>query len=155
MNSKILLIDEDPSVASALTGVLESEGFDVVHEPTTDEALAAFRLHGDFALVLLDVSASDEDGWNAFDRLSRLDPLVPIFVLTAESHQQAQADAAGVDALMEKPPHIPRMLETIRCLLSGRRTFRPQRTAVASADRPGAELLPITRFARHRLHVLP
>ena len=55
MKTKLLLVDDDPSVVSALSAVLRSEGYDVIPAVNGHEAIQGFYKHPDIAIVLLDI----------------------------------------------------------------------------------------------------
>jgi CheY-like chemotaxis protein len=113
---EILVVDDDPSVRSMLKRVLAGEGYRVRFAANGETALQV----ADAAppdLVLLDVKLSEESGWDIFGRLTRKWPLLPVVVITARPNQLFTALAAGVAALLEKPLHIPKMLQTISRLL--------------------------------------
>jgi DNA-binding response OmpR family regulator len=113
---QILVVDDDPSVRTMLKRVLVGEGYRVRSAADGATALQV----ADTAppdLVLLDVKLSKENGWDVFRRLTRKWPLLPVVVITARPNQLFTALAAGVGALVEKPLHIPKMLQTISRLL--------------------------------------
>lgn len=114
---RILLVEDDSAVHSALTEVLENEGFEVVHAASGAEAMDAARILDDIDLVILDLSLGDANGWDVFAALSARDPIIPIIIITAQPDQREIADAAGVGALLEKPLDIPRLLRVVGRLL--------------------------------------
>jgi len=57
-------------------------------------------------------------GWDTYERLTSIDPLLPVIVITARPDAYPMAKAAGVAALMQKPLDIPLLLEAIRDLLA-------------------------------------
>lgn len=118
VKTKILLVDDDSSILAALTGVLKSEGYDVRHAFNGQEALVAFRTLPDIGLVLLDLNMPVKGGWDTFEQLTAINPLLPIIIITARPDQQSLAETAGVAALMEKPLEIPLLLETMQKLLA-------------------------------------
>ncbi len=118
MKTKVLLVDDDPSVVAALTGVLRSEGYDVIQAFDGLAALQHFHTVGGADIVLLDLNMPVKGGWDAFEQLTAINPLVPIIVITARPDQQSLAAAAGAAALMEKPLDIPLLLETMQKLLA-------------------------------------
>ena len=118
MRTKVLLVDDDPSVVAALTGVLRSEGYDVIQAFDGLAALQHFHTVGGAAIVLLDLNMPVKGGWDTFEQLTAINPLLPIIVITARPDQYALADATGVAALMGKPIEIPLLLETMRQLLT-------------------------------------
>lgn len=118
MKTKILLVDDDSSILAALTGVLKSEGYDVRHAVNGHDALVAFHTLPDIGLVLLDLNMPVKGGWDTFERLTAINPLLPIIIITARPDQQSLAVEAGAAALMEKPLEIPVLLETMQKLLA-------------------------------------
>jgi two-component system response regulator HydG len=118
MKTKILLVDDDVSVVAALGGVLRSEGYEVLQAFDGHEALEHFRTAGGADLALLDLNMPVKGGWDTFEQLTSINPLLPIIVITARPGQYPLALAAGVAALMEKPLEIPLLIETVRNLLA-------------------------------------
>ncbi len=118
MKTKVLLVDDDSSVVAALTGVLRSEGYDVIVAFDGHAALQHFHIVGGAAIVLLDLNMPVKDGWDTFEQLTAINPLLPIIVITARPDQYSLAAAAGVAALLEKPLEIPLLLATMRKLLA-------------------------------------
>jgi putative two-component system response regulator len=115
--SRILLADDDRSVLDALGAVLESEGFEVIRAANGHEAVEKFREHRT-DLVLLDLNMPVKGGWDTFEQLTSINPLLPVIVITARPDAYPAAMAAGVAALMEKPLDIPVLLEAMRDLLA-------------------------------------
>lgn len=116
MKAKILLADDDEEVLAALSGALESEGYEVIVAKDGREAIEHFHEeHIDIAL--LDLSMPVKGGWETFERLTTIHPLLPVIVITARPDQYPLAVAAGVGALMEKPLHLPLLLQAIEELL--------------------------------------
>ena len=52
-----------------------------------------------------------------FEKLASENPLLPIILITARPGQGFTAMAAGIGALLEKPPDLPRLFLTIQDLL--------------------------------------
>jgi CheY-like chemotaxis protein len=114
---RVLLADDDPSVREALGGLLESEGFEVTAAADGHQAVTKFYEHR-ADLVLLDLNMPVKGGWDTFERLTSIDPLLPVIVITARPDAQATAKAAGAAALMQKPLDIPLLLEAMRYFLA-------------------------------------
>ena len=117
MKTKVLLVDDDPRICAALAGALVSEDFDVVFVESGDEAIEALR-DGLFDIVLMDLRMPGKSGWETFAQLTWSRPLLPVIIITALPYQHEAAKDAGVGALLEKPLHIPVLLETMRRLLA-------------------------------------
>jgi DNA-binding response OmpR family regulator len=128
----ILLADDDPGVRESLAAVLKSDGHAVL--PARDGAEAIQLAAGNpVDLVLLDLNMPVKNGWDAFERLTAMNPLVPIIILTARPNQLFTALGAGVGALVEKPPDIPRLLQTVHALLAESAEVRLARMAGRSS----------------------
>ena len=127
---KILLADDDAAIRETLGQVLTAEQYEVIFAATGREAAAKFI--SDLPdLVLLDLNMPDRDGWDAFDLIYQTHPTVPVIVITALSGQYRRAEDLGVDALMEKPLDMPRLLEAIRNYLA-----EPEAERVRRLTRP-------------------
>jgi CheY-like chemotaxis protein len=116
MKAKILLADDDEEVLAALDAVLEWEGYEVIVAKNGREAIEHFH-EGHADIALLDLNMPVKGGWETFERLTTIHPLLPVIVITARPDQYPLAVAAGVGALMEKPLDLPLLLRAIEDLL--------------------------------------
>lgn len=110
MNLKILIADDDYDNRTILTQALEAAGFIVVQAVNGQEAVES-ALKDPPALIFLDLSMPQMNGWEAAKRLRQLPQTagVPIFAFTAHALQgdETKAKAAGCDQFVTKPC-IPR-----------------------------------------------
>ncbi len=118
MKTKVLLVDDDPSVVAALSGVLRGEGYDVIQAFDGHEAIEHFHSIAGADIVLLDLNLPRKSGWDIFERLTTINPLMPVIIITARPDQHPIALAAGAAGLMEKPLEIRLLLATMRRLLA-------------------------------------
>src|SRR5438105_7664472 len=81
MDEQLLIVEDDPKIASLLADYLRSSGFRTVHESRGDRVEDAVR-NGRFALVLLDLSLPGLDGIEVCKRLRTFSD-VPIVMITA------------------------------------------------------------------------
>ncbi len=128
MKRNILLADDEASVRKLVARVLESADYGVVTAANGQEALAKYRARRP-CLVVLDLKMPDQDGWQTFEEMRRVDPQVPVVVITAWPNQAEQAARRGMDALLEKPLDMQLLLETIRELFEEPPQSRHQRLA--------------------------
>lgn len=101
----ILVVDDDTSVLDGLREFLQEEGFRVRTAGSGDHALGLFKVELP-DLVVLDIQlewGTFKSGWECFERLTALNPTVPIIIITGRSDQVPFARAAGAGAIMEKP----------------------------------------------------
>ncbi|MEU9719793.1 response regulator transcription factor [Streptomyces sp. NPDC047976] len=121
--TRILLVEDDPDLATALRALLGRAGYEVRHAADGREALR--RLFADRPdLMVLDIGLPELDGWQVLERTRDLTDL-PVLLLTARG---AEADRvrglrAGADDYLPKPFGQEELLARIEALL--RRAGRP------------------------------
>jgi two-component system, OmpR family, KDP operon response regulator KdpE len=128
MKRKVLVVDDESSIREALSKVLCTEGYEVVSAANGQEAIEKFGQEK-IDLLLLDLGLPVKDGWDTLAWLAHVNPLLPIIIITGRYAQRELAEAAGVDALMEKPLDVPRLLQTIRELMEEPMELRAQRAS--------------------------
>lgn len=126
MNKKILLVEDEKTLAKALKFNLEKEGFIVEAAFDGEEALNAMAA-GEPALVILDLMLPKIDGFEVC-RSIRRSSNVPIIMLTArdEDIDKILGLELGADDYMTKPFNVRELLARIKAIL--RRTV-PQTVA--------------------------
>jgi two-component system sensor histidine kinase/response regulator len=104
-----ILIAEDNLVNRAVaTGILEKEGYVLVHAATGTEAVEAFS-YGSFDLILMDVQMPEMDGFQATRRIRELEEATGchtrIVAMTAHAMagDRERCLAAGMDDYVSKP----------------------------------------------------
>ena len=78
---KILVVDDEKPLATALKLKLDNAGFETTVARDGVEAIEQFKLGG-FAMVLLDLIMPRKDGFEALESIRSQDKKVPIFVLS-------------------------------------------------------------------------
>ncbi|MDX1566827.1 MAG: ATP-binding protein [Longimicrobiales bacterium] len=121
--ARILLVDGDPAVRSAMERILEREGHSVVTAGTAAEGLQAFdRVRPAFDLLVTDVVLPDRSGhdlWRAVRK--RVEDLPVVFVSGYDRETMA---AEGVtptsgSAFLRKPLNPRDLRETVARIVSG------------------------------------
>jgi len=100
---RVLVVDDDPTVAEVVTRYLEREGFDV--EAIGDGAAAVDRALADLpALVVLDLMLPGLDGLDVCRRLREVAP-IPVIMLTARGEEEDRVIGLelGADDYLAKP----------------------------------------------------
>jgi DNA-binding response OmpR family regulator len=115
--SRILLVDDDPTVRDSLKEVLVAEGYFVVPAENGQRALDLANQSA-LDLALLDLNMPVKNGWDTFEQLTREHPVLPTIIITARPNQVFTALSAGAGALLEKPMDIPTLLRTMKTLLA-------------------------------------
>jgi CheY-like chemotaxis protein len=115
---RILLVDDNPDFASMLTSALEAEGYAVECAANGREALARQRDHPADVLIT-DLVMPERDGFETIDSFLAEFPDTRIVVISGAGRLKVSlylsaAKLIGVDAALEKPFEIDRLLETLR-----------------------------------------
>jgi two-component system, OmpR family, phosphate regulon response regulator OmpR len=126
--NRILVVDDDSSVREMLTRVLVGEGY-LVSAAADGTSALEIATATKIDLVLLDLNMPGKSGWDTFERLTAENPLLPVIIVTARANQLFTAMGAGVGALLEKPLHFPKLLQTIEQLLAEPAELRLARMA--------------------------
>ncbi len=132
---RLLLVEDDERVASALSAVLGRHGFDVVQAGSGEEALAALLPDAGppFDVVLLDLGLPDQDGFEVCDRIRR-GCGTPVIMVTARADVRSRIHGLnlGADDYVVKPYDTGELLARIHAV-SRRRTAAEEREAEVPA----------------------
>lgn len=113
----ILVADDDPSLRTVISALLQEEGFQVVLAADGLECLrVAYETHPN--LVLLDIMMPNKDGRQVCQRLREISN-VPIIMLTAISLEKEKVDLLtdGADDYVTKPYDNDELIARIRTVL--------------------------------------
>lgn len=119
---RVLVVDDDLGIRSALHVALEDVGFDVHQASNGFSALrAAERIRPD--LILLDLALPDISGPDVLIELRRMRSTrtVPVLVVTGRLSLVAAGGANGADAVLTKPFDIAELLTVVEQLVARRR----------------------------------
>src|SRR5215470_8117583 len=108
MRRTVLLVEDEPKLATVLAGQLAEEGFDVRQAASLRQAL---QMLDDFVpdVAVLDIGLPDGSGLDVLRRLrcgaDRLDSGTPVLVLTARSEEVdvLRGFERGADDYLRKP----------------------------------------------------
>jgi nitrogen regulation protein NR(I) len=120
--AKILLIEDDPSTASAVRKVLLSEGYAVDHAERGDEGLAQAKARP-FDLVLTDLKLPGLSGMNLVAELHKAKPKLPIIMMTAHGTTETAIEATkfGAYEYVVKPFDADELLDLVASAVSNSR----------------------------------
>jgi CheY-like chemotaxis protein len=101
---RLLLVEDDPTVAEVVGGLLRAQGHEVVHALHGLAALAEIAAT-DFDLGLLDLDLPGLDGLALARALRARGFAKPLIAVTARADAEAEpaASAAGFDGFLRKP----------------------------------------------------
>jgi len=131
---RILVVDDDPMVATTVQRVLRPEGYEVDVALGGAEALEQARRHRP-DLVVLDLMMPGIDGLEVCRQL-RADTTLPILMLTARSGtaDRVRGLDTGADDYLIKPFAYAELLARVRALL--RRTPPPGHRSPVCGSEP-------------------
>jgi len=146
---RVLVVEDEQKVASALKEGLEGDGYDVVAEHTGEGAF--FRLNTErFDVILLDVMLPGRDGLQVLATLRSQGVETPVLVLTARDALEDRVAGldSGADDYLVKPFAFAEVLARIRALLRRGRSTEALRLSVGDLD---VDLVSrkVTRAGRH------
>ncbi len=113
----MLLVEDDPVSASALSTILTRRGFEVLHAATLAQGLALLATRSPDT-VLLDLMLPDGDGSVLLERARAEGRPVRVIVTTAvgDDARLAAVRALGPDVLMQKPIDLAGLLKLLQPL---------------------------------------
>ena len=130
---RVLVVDDEPSLAELLGSVLRYEGWDI---RTAADGASAVKVAREFEpdAVVLDIMLPDFDGLEVLRRLRASQPSVCVLFLTARDSVEDRINGitAGGDDYVTKPFSLEEVLARLRGLL---------RRAGVSRARSGTELI--------------
>jgi len=146
---RVLVVEDEQKVASALKEGLEGDGYEVVAEHTGEGAF--FRLNTErFDVILLDVMLPGRDGLHVLATLRAQGIETPVLVLTARDALEDRVAGldSGADDYLVKPFAFAEVLARIRALLRRGRSTEALRLSVGDLD---VDLVSrkVTRAGRH------
>jgi YD repeat-containing protein len=153
MSIRILTVEDDERIRTAVRMALEEEGWDVEETANGEEALDAFRRQP-ADVVLIDIMLPGIDGFEVCRNIRRLGD-VPIVMVTArsDSHDVVAGLEAGADDYLRKPFDPKELSARIRALLRRVRSDEVQPNQIHVGD---LEVLPeegVVRQAGDEVHL--
>lgn len=113
---EILVVEDDPDLLDAMSGALESEGFEVGRARHGLDALGQLRSGLRPRVILLDLMMPIMNGWQ-FRHEQRQDSelsRIPVVVVSARTDSAQHAAWLEADDYIQKPISLDALLETIQ-----------------------------------------
>jgi two-component system OmpR family response regulator len=130
---RILLVEDEPELASMLRSTLEKQGYVVDHAATLEVAEEAVALI-EHDVALLDRQLADGDGISLLGLIRRRRPNLPVIVISAlgKPADRVHGLDQGADDYLAKPFLIEELIARIRAVL--RRPASVQAEAVTAGN---------------------
>lgn len=119
-DARILLVEDDPTVAEVLQGLLRARGYRVAHAGHGLEALARLETES-FDIALLDLDLPGISGQELAMVLRERGRALPLLAITARADPEAETEAisAGMNAFLRKPLTGQMLAAAVSALLAG------------------------------------
>ncbi|PZU27825.1 MAG: histidine kinase [Stenotrophomonas sp.] len=124
---RVLLVEDDPTIAAVIRGLLEVHGHSAVHAAHGLAALAELSSQ-EFDVALLDLDLPGIDGFGLARQLKTMGYEMPLIAVTARSDAEAEplARDAGFADFLRKPVTAQMLLEAIAGVLEAQRRQQAQ-----------------------------
>ncbi len=134
MGTRILAVEDDERIRTAVRMALEDEGWTVVEAANGEDALAAFTAEKS-DVVLIDLMLPDMDGFEVCRSIRKASD-VPIIMVTArtDTHDVVAGLEAGADDYVTKPFQPKELSARIRALLRRARPLDNANTHLLFGD---------------------
>ena len=111
----ILVVEDDPAIATVIVSALESDGYSVTHCTGIADRDALLAKQS-YAAMLTDVMLEDGDGIAALDTVRTLAPSMPFIVLSAQNTLDTAVRASENEAFeyFPKPFDLDELLRAVR-----------------------------------------
>lgn len=115
----ILIVDDDVGTVDMLSLRAERLGYNTIPAFDGKEALELF-IKNRPDIIAVDVSMPEMDGYELLTRLRKIDPLVPVIIISAYAmHEDIERGLAhGADAYIPKPASGAVIFEQVKALLN-------------------------------------
>lgn len=159
MDSKalILIVEDDEPIASLMSAVLLSNGYDVLKAAKGQEALVMAASHCP-ELMLLDLGLPDIDGMEVLKAVRKWAG-IPIVVVSARGHEREKVEALdlGADDYIMKPFGTAELLARIRAALrrSRRDAANPELRSMRVGDLEINDEKRLVTLAGKEIHLTP
>lgn len=135
---RILVVEDEPGIADTIRYALATDGFEPHVCALGSEAMNAIKA-GEFALVILDVSLPDVNGFELFRQIRERGALPVIFVTArAEEVDRIVGLELGADDYVAKPFSPRELVARVRTVLRRANPIPSPKGTVASGGRSSA-----------------
>jgi len=140
--SKILLVEDEETLASGLEYNLTEEGYAVTWAEDGKKALELFQAQV-FDMIILDIMLPYIGGFELARKIREESPHMPILMLTARTKVKDRVKGLeiGADDYLTKPFHLEELLARIRVILRRKQWYQSS-----------SETVPVYRFGNNEVN---
>ena len=134
--ARILIVDDDPGMLTALRSLFESDGYEAVTVEDGRQAVDLMKSES-FDLLLSDVRMSPMDGIELLKAAKSIQPNLPVVMLTAYASIGTAVEAVKLGALdyIQKPLNMDKLLISARRAVEYGQTVAENLNLAADNDR--------------------
>ncbi len=116
--SKILIVEDEPSIAEGLVDLCQFKGYEAVHTDNGEEGYQQ-ALSGHFDLIILDIMLPGMDGFTVCNKVRDVNREIPIIILSAKNSDEdiVQGLRLGADDYINKPFSVGQLFARIEAVL--------------------------------------
>lgn len=121
MARNLLLVEDDPAIATVIEAAMTDEGFDVVRCPTVAER-DRLLAQGAYSIMLTDVVLADGDGIDGLADIAEMCPEMPVIILSAQNtlDTAVRASDAGAFEYFPKPFDLEHLVRAVHQAVESR-----------------------------------
>lgn len=136
MSSKILIIEDEPTLAKLLSYNLINEGYTVKVVDHGGEGLQE-ALGGSYELIILDIMLPGLNGFEILQRLRANGSKTPVIILTARTAEEevVQGLTSGADDYITKPFSVAELFARVTAVLRRTQSGEAAAERTASAEK--------------------
>ena len=141
-SGRILLVEDEESLAIGLEYNLTEEGFSVKWAKNGREAIELYESEN-FDLVILDIMLPYINGFEIAEHIRSSDPRLPILMLTAKTEKSDKIKGLekGADDYVTKPFHLDELLLRVKGMLKRKSWYNT-----------ASEKQPVYRFGKNEIN---
>ncbi len=123
--SRILLVEDEDSLAVGLKYNLQEEGYEVIRAEDGKKAIELINSQN-FDLIILDIMLPYHDGFEIAQKIRKRTPPMPILMLTARTDikDRVKGLEIGADDYVTKPFHLNELLLRIKNMLKRKQWYK-------------------------------
>jgi len=101
---KVLVVDDEKSMVQFLSVLLRREGYEVMTAATGPSAMEKVR-ESAIDVVITDLKMPGMDGIELLEQIKKIDPTLPVIIMTAYASQKSAIDALNLGAFQYMEKH--------------------------------------------------
>jgi putative nucleotidyltransferase with HDIG domain len=123
LEERVLVVDDDESILEIISSMLVHAGYECLTVTSGPAAIDALQSDNNYGLLLCDLAMEGMDGFGVLERAKRLQPHMPVVMVTAVHDISVALEAIrrGAYDYLLKPFEREQLIATVRRALENRR----------------------------------